>query len=426
MTSKSKKRIRRSLMTVAIVATAAAGAWFGWAALDAGAAAEPPATYDVRRGGLLEVASASGTIEPHVQVELKSRISGEVVEVLVEEGQDVSAGDVLVRLDPIDATRAVAESAIALRRIQSDLTQSYASLEIVEAQVRQAEANVGTARRGVEMGLVSAEQLRDAEVALETAAANVRLRTAQIAGTRGQREAATLAVEEARLRQTETEIRAPIDGTVLSVDVERGSIVSSGMTSANGGTVLMTIADLGDLRVIGAIDEAQVGRVEAGQRVVARVDAYPDRTFAGTVERVARLGRNESSVVTFDVEITIEDEHGHLLRSGMSADVDIVIAEHADALLIPLTAVRTVGGRQTVTKPDGTTVAIRTGATEGGRIEVLRGLEAGDVILASGVMAAASTGEATAPEARDGDSVRRMMRRSGMGGGGGGRGGGMR
>jgi HlyD family secretion protein len=175
------------------------------------------------------------------------------------------------------------------------------------------------------------------------------------------------------------EITAPVSGTVLSVGVERGSIVASAISNVSGGTALATVADLSDLRVIGAIDEAQIGRVQVDQQVEIRVDAYTERTFVGRVARVSPLGVETSNVVTFDVEIVVEDENASLLRSGMSADLTIITGQQ-EGILVPLTAVRSEGGRRFVVLASGETRQIRTGSTDGRQLVVLEGLNDGELV----------------------------------------------
>lgn len=335
-------------------------------------------TYVVRRGDLIETAAASGTIEPHVQVEVKSRASGEVIEVLVQEGQTVEAGQLLVRLDPADAERALREAKVAEQRARADLAQARAQLAVAQAEAGEAGVNRAVQERGVELGIVSQEQQRTASHGAKVAETNVTLRRAQVQAAQAALETARLGVEDAERRLREMEIRAPISGTVLSVEVERGSIVSSAVTNVSGGTPLLTLADLSDLRVVGSIDEASIGRVEVGQPVIIRVDAYPDRELKGEVSRVAPLGVVTTNVVTFDVEITITDEDASILRSGMSADLEIVTDRREGVLVVPLAAVHSRGAQRFVRLAGGEERRIVTGATDGMRLEVLEGLKEGD------------------------------------------------
>lgn len=349
----------------------------------AGATA-PRETVRAERGALIEVASVAGTIEPHAQVDVHSRSAGEVIEVAVEEGQSVEAGALLFRLDPIDAERALRTAQSDVLRFQAALAQANAEIAVARAGASDAAETARVGERGVELGLTAPETARQSTHARDVATTQVTLRRAQAASARAQLAAAELAVEEARRNLARTEIRAPFAGTVLSVGVELGSIVSSPMSNVSGGTTLVTLADLGDLRVIGQLDEAQIGRVEVGQDVTFRVDAHPDRAFAGRVQRVSPLGVIDTNVVVFDVEIVVTDPEVALLRSGMSADVEIVTARHEDALLVPLTAIRSRGATRAVELADGTRRTIRTGPTDGERIVVLEGLAEGDAIVADG------------------------------------------
>lgn len=390
------KRASKRLMVAGVGALAFVGVGaVGWSALARSSETPTGDTYVVRRGEIVENASASGTIEPHTQVEVKSRASGEVIEVLVDEGQRVAAGDLLFRLDPTDAERAVRETRTALGRVQAELAQARAQLDVSQAQARDADAARDVSTRGTALGLVASEATRSAGTNAEVANANVRLRRSQLTAGEAQVATARFAVEEAERRLEETRIYAPVAGTVLSVTVERGSIVSSAVTNVSGGTALATIADLTDLRVIGAIDEAQIGRASVGQKVELRVDAFPERTFKGQVIRVSPLGVQTSNVVTFDVEIVVTDRDASLLRSGMSADLDIETTRSANVLLVPLTAIQSVGRQRFVKLASGEQRAIRTGATDGRRIVVMDGVREGDRILIGSMPTPAQPQQAT-------------------------------
>lgn len=400
--------MRKKLAIAVVLLTAVGlGVWY-WRARDAGVdQANVGETVTVGRGELVDVAAASGTIEPDVQVEVKSRASGEVIEVLVTEGQRVEAGALLVRLDPADAERAVREARAGQRRIMAQLAESKASLEMARLESKNAADGLAVSQRGKDLGLVSSESARTAGYSASLADANITLRKAQLAAAQTQLETAQLDVEEAERRLAESDVYAPIAGTVLSVDVEKGTIVASALTNVSGGTPLMTLADLTELRVIGAIDEAQVGRVATDQPVVVRVDAYPDRSFEGKVTRVSPLGKMETSVVTFDVEIVITDANRELLRSGMSADVEIVTAQHSDVLLVPLASIQSKGAMRFVRMANGEQRPITTGATDGTHIIVLEGLEEGDAIAGA---ATSGGGPRAEGSGRPSNQSRNMMR----------------
>lgn len=403
-----KRNIKRAVLaglSAAVLATSAIG---GYAWLKKPAAAPIGTVVEVTRGSLTETAAASGKIEPDVQVEVKSRASGEVIEVLVKEGDRVEAGQLLVRLDPTDAERDLAEARVARDRARAELTAAHASLNVADLEQKNSQASQELAEKSASLGLGTSDAARTAGHATKVAGANLTLRRAQVGSSQSQLKTAELAVQDAELRLKETKIYAPIAGTVLDVAVEKGTIVSSALTNVSGGSAVMTLADLANLRIIGAIDEAQIGRVAVGQRVEIRVDAYADRVFQGEVDRVSPLGKEESSVVTFDVEIVVKDRDASLLRSGMSADVEIITSEQKDVILVPLLAVQTAGKRRFVRLAGGEERTLRTGSTDGTSMVVLEGLAEGDDVLVG------ATGATTKSASQQGGQ--NPMRGMGMGG----------
>lgn len=373
--------MKRVLLALVLLGAVGGGVYYFFFREDP-EAGRPRETVRVTRGDLVEYAGATGTIQPDVQVEIRSRESGEVIEVMVQEGQVVTAGTPLIRLDPFDTDRIVDGSLAEQRRSLAQLQEAQASLAVAEAELQQAGITQDVSARGQTLGLVSDESARATEHQRGVAQRNVDLRRAQVAAARAVLESSRLSVADARRRREATIITAPISGTVLSVTVEVGSMVTSAVTNVGGGSAIMTLADLADLRVIGAIDEAQIGSVSVGQAVQIRVDAFRDTVFTGRVHRVSPLGTNASNVVTFDVEIVVTDERASQLRSGMSADVEIVTNRREDVLLIPLTAVRSHGDEHTVILANGQDHNITTGSTDGSSVVVLSGLNEGDEIAA--------------------------------------------
>jgi len=394
-----------------VIATGAVGGTYAWQHT---AKAEPPGQgMEVHRGNLTETASASGKIEPEVQVEIKSRVSGQLIEVRVKEGDQVEAGQLLARLDPVDAERALASAKVAKSRAVADVQAAKASLAMAELDTQNSEVTSRVAKQSAELGLGSADAARTAEHDRRVAGSNVELRKAQLAAAQGALAAAELTVQDAELRLKETSIFAPISGTILDIAVEKGTLVSSALTNVSGGTSLMTVADLSDLRIVGLIDEAQISRVVPEQRVDIRVDAYPERVFQGVVDRVSPLGTETSSIVTFDVEIRIVDEHASLLRSGMSADVEIVTVEQKDVLLVPLASVQSKNKKRSVTLASGEERPIKTGATDGTQMIVVDGLSEGDKVLASAPVSAEAKAPAQGKAQQQGGGS--SMRGMGMG-----------
>jgi HlyD family secretion protein len=378
MNTKKKTRYVVSGLSALLIAGGALG---GYAWQQTAKAAPPLAGMTVHRGSLVETASASGKIEPEVQVEVKSRVSGQVIEVLVKEGDQVAAGQLLVRLDPVDAQRQLEAAKVAKSRAVADVQAAQASLAVSELETQNSDVTTNVARQSADLGLGSSDAARTAEHNSRVAASNVNLRRAQVSAARGQLAAAELDVQDAELRLKETSIYAPIAGTILAVAVEKGTLVSSALTNVSGGTSVMTLADLSDLRIIASVDEASISRIDRGQRVDISVDTYGDRVFKGVVERVSPLGVDTSSVITFDVEIAVVDESAQLLRSGMSADIEIVTAEQKDVLLVPLLAVQSAGKRRFVKLASGEERSIQTGSTDGSQMVVTEGLSDGDQVV---------------------------------------------
>lgn len=357
----------------------------------AGAKDEPTKSRMIRaqKGELTETAAASGTIEPVRQVDVKSRTSGEVIEVAVTEGQKVAEGDLLFRLDPTELDRSVLKAKAALDRLTAQLNQSKAALTIARYQAADAKVDKDIDDKGVELGVTAESAKRSSTAAARIASATVTSRLADIASMEAQIKTAELDVQVAELNLQYTRIVAPFSGTILALNVEKGTIVASGITNVNGGTAALTLGSLDELRVVGQIDEAQVSKVAKDQPVQIRVDAYPDRAFEGVVVAVSPLGTNTSNVVTFDVEIRVTDKDAALLRSGMSADLEIITRKIAGAIFVPLTAIVSKDGARYVKLANGTEQKVTTGATDGNRIVVTEGLAEGTEIQAIGATAKA-------------------------------------
>lgn len=373
----------KRLIVLGILVGLGAYAYYRWSGPEA-ATGSTVRTAACERGTLTVVASASGTVRADVQVEVKSRASGEAIEVGARAGDRVEAGAILVRLDPSDMERALREAQIGLATAQARFAQAQAAHEAAAVQL--ADANIRWERRRSShgAGVVSQEEELTAQTTAELAEVTVRQRGADVQAAEADVERANLAVEEAQRRLDETTIRAPVSGTVLTVDVERGSIVSSGITNIGGGTALLVIADLESLYVEAAVDEAEIGGVRREQEALIRVDAYPERVFHGAIDRVGALGTAESNVVTFDVWVDVTDESRSLLLPGMSADVDIITARHADVLLVPVAAIRSEGPQRYVLLASGERRSVHTGATDGVRVVVTDGLAEGDEIVVAG------------------------------------------
>lgn len=373
---------RRKWVIVVIVLLLIAGGIYGASTMmGSKAAPEPVKTTQVKRGTITEVAALSGTVQANKTVEVKSRASGTVIEVATGSGANVKKGDLLVRLDPVDEQRAVALATVALDSAKNRLAQAEASLKLTILQQAEAEAKAEARRKAAQTGSVTAEEVRAAENEVKLAQVNVDMRKAEVATANTSVTTAQLSLDDSNKRLSETTILAPMDGTVLSVSVQVGTIVSSPISNVGGGVVLCVIGDLSVMHVLGALDEADVGRVKSKQEVQIKVDAYPDRLFEGRVAAIAPLGKSESNVVTFDLDVIVTDKRMNLLKPGMSADLQVIVNRIENTLMVPVTAVRAQNRKQSVTRASGEEVAVKCGASDGANVAVLEGLNEGDEVV---------------------------------------------
>lgn len=267
-------------------------------------------TAVVERGDLVVSTSASGLIQPIEQVEVKSKASGEIITLPIEEGDVVSKGDLIARLDR--------------RTAQNDYDQAKADFAVAQVTVEQQKKEMERQKSLFEKSLTSESARDQAVLAYEQA-------NAQLV-----RATAVLSTAEERLE--DTEIRSPIDGVVLTRPVEVGQIISSGTTTVTGGTLLCTIANMSEVYVVADVDETDIGQVKIGQTASISADAYPDKKLTGEVQRIAPQAKVEQNVTMFEVTTVVDNSDG-LLKAGMNATVEIVMARADNALLIPARAI---------------------------------------------------------------------------------------
>jgi HlyD family secretion protein len=285
------------------------------AACGAEPAEENYAVVPVTRRDIIVSASAAGVVEPVKTVEVKSKASGEIVAVPVEEGEAVSAGQLLVRVDPRIPLNAVVQA-------EADSVVARAELDNAEAQLRRAEVLYQSQ---------SITELEYESAKLARASAYARLISAR------------RALEDAKIAYEDTEVRAPSSGVILGRNVEVGTVIASASRDVSGGAVLMRMASLDTVQVRSLVDETDIGLIQEGVPVTIRVDAFPNRPFHGAVLRIGAEAIVQQNVTMFPVLIRIANEEG-LLRPGMNADVEIHIGEVRDALAVPNAALRTRDG----------------------------------------------------------------------------------
>ena len=263
-------------------------------------------TVTVTRGDLDLTVSANGVVQPISKVELRSKAGGEIMQLNFVEGQQVQKGELLIAVDQ--------------RLTLNDYEQSKADLATAEAAVRQQENNNNRSQELFQKGLISQQELDQANVDY------IRAKSTLVKAK------ASLASAEERLR--ETRIMAPIAGTILSRNVEIGQIISSAVSNVGGGTLLASLADMNEVHVEANVDEVDIGNVSVGQRAKVVADAFPDDQYYGEVIRIAPLGKTSQNVTTFSVLVLVRNQNGKL-KAGMSTTVDIEIFRRRNVLLIP-------------------------------------------------------------------------------------------
>ena len=342
---------------------------------------------------------ATGKVQPITEVEVKSKASGIVTKLDTDINQTVRTGQVLAQLDQQEILDQVAAQKAGLDGAEANARSASAAVEYdkVAAEAPDLPMLEHTYKRSLAMqkdGVVSQQALDTAEQQYR-AAANTRDRAVSqiIVDSAKQRQAqAQVAAAEASLKQLEeqlsyTTITSPIDGVVLSRDVQMGDAVSSILVLGSTATLVMTLGDIHEVYVKGKVDESDIGKVYLGQAARIKVQSFRDKTFQGKVTKIAPLGVEKDNVTTFEVQISIENPGGEL-KANMTANAEIVLEEHKHVLTVPEQAVLYDKDRNaTVWVPDAhgkdghRIVPIKVGLSNGSRIEVTSGLKSGDTVV---------------------------------------------
>jgi HlyD family secretion protein len=279
-------------------------------------------TGTVDRGDVVEVVGATGTLEAVTTVQVGSQVSGTIQSLYADFNSTVKKGQVIARLDPLI--------------LQARLGQAEASVLSARANVDRERANVEDTRQKYERAKELAAQNLIAETDLETAKANYDGAVASLKSNQAAESQAIANLNQAKVDLSHTIIDTPIDGVVISRNVDVGQTVAASFQAP----VLFVIAnDLAQMRVNAAVDEADVGNVREGEEVVFHVDAFPDREFKGKVEQVRLNPTTVSNVVSYNTIVAV-DNRDLLLRPGMTATVSIIVRKAENALRLPAAALR--------------------------------------------------------------------------------------
>ena len=308
-----------------------------------------------------------GEIQPETMVMVKSKISGKIRSLFVEEGQTVHKGYLLAKVEPD----------MAQARTVASLKSGYGRARVNMERARQDH------ERDIELhdaGHISDEELRlskdDFDIArIEYRSALEQMRLAEEDGV-----SMDLEAEAEEL----LDILSPASGSVIRVDVEEGEIVTSGAVSYTSGTTLMIIADLSKMQIRAGVNEVDVGKIRFGQDVVIDVDAYPNIKYDGLITHIAPAARDEQGVKVFDVEIDIVNSDERL-RPGMTANIEIQ-GDHSEGILtVPVEAVFKKAGRYVAYVMDGSEVEpvereVVTGISNISTVEIVEGLSEGETV----------------------------------------------
>ncbi len=271
----------------------------------------PIETAAVARRTIVSEATASGQVEPINVIEVKSKSSGQIVEMTVETGSKVSRGQLLIQLDPRD--------------VQQQLSQAVADSVAASAKLAVSKNQKERNDKMFADKIITAQEYESAQLDYaNSVAAMIRSRSA---------------VDIAAQRLEEATVRAPVAGTVIEKPVSLGQVIASATNSASGGTVLLKMADLSRVRVRALFNETDIGAVVPGQPATVTVDAYPDRPFGGIVEKIEPSAVVQSSVTMFPVLVTLDNREG-LLKPGMNGEVTVLVERREDVLAVPNDAVR--------------------------------------------------------------------------------------
>lgn len=269
-------------------------------------------TAGVERRTIEVGVSSAGIVEPLATVEVKSKASGEVLDLLVETGDMVEQGALMVSIDP--------------RTVRNRLDQSDAELKAAMSRREIAITQMARVESLVEAGTLTQSDLEQSTLDLANA-------EAQVVTSR-------VSVENARIAVDDTDIRAPITGTVIFKPVEKGQVITSPTQDFSGGTTLMQMADLSAVQIRSLVDETDIGKIRPGMAATVLVAAYPNQPFPGEVTKIEPQAVVEQNVTMFAVLVSIQNPDG-LLMPGMNAEVEVSIARAEDALTIPVMALRT-------------------------------------------------------------------------------------
>ncbi len=434
------------ISSVSVVGVARVAYWM-WPSSDANSI--PVRQGTAKKQTLVESVSAPGTVEPKRKVDVSAEVSARILELPLREGSQVKKGDVLVKLDGRDLTAALT-SAEARRDGENFRLESERS-RILGTQENLANSKLQLARQQnlFVTGDVSKQALDDAQTKTKDLESQLHAAEQTLSQLQKNIESSQAQIEQAREQLRKTVIVSPIDGVVTVLTAEVGELVMVG-TMNNAGTRIMTVADLGEMRLNARVSETDIARIAVGVTAEVFINAYKDQPFAGKVEEVA-LARTleKDGTSTFKVMVSL-DLKGKVIPSGLTGNVDLNVAS-TDGIVIPSQAIidrkveelpKAVAADSLVQKTKLTTpivlvvkdgiVSLRpvvSGASNMSDTIVVQGLKEGETVVTGPYRSLESLKEGDRVKEEEMKDGFRMNGGGGSGGGGGGggrRGGGMR
>lgn len=360
---------------------------------------DPSKLVTVERGDIARSVVATGKIEPLAKVEVKSKASGIVKRIMVDYGDRVRQGQVLVELDKEELQARVREAHATLQAAEAAQQSAEATYErnVVDAEgpdLPFLKSTVERDRKLASEGLIAASVLDDAEKAYQlalnkqmSAQRNVAVSHAEVARAKAQVGQAQAALERTEEDLRNSTIVSPMDGLVLSRDVEVGDAVSSILILGSQATLVMTLGDVSSVYVLGKVDQADIGKVYPAQPARIVVESFKDKKFEGKVTKISPMGVEKDNVTTFEVRVSIQNASGEL-RANMSANAEILLEEKHNVLLVPEAAVIYDKDRHTSLEvPDPKAdkgrrkMAVKLGISNGVKTELVDGLKEGQKVI---------------------------------------------
>ena len=346
---------------------------------------DPSKLATIEKGDIAKSVVATGKIEPLAKVQVKSKASGIVKQLRADYGDVVKEGQILVELDKEELQARVREANATLLSAQADLERTQVEAEGPDLPFLK--LAVERARKLYGDGLISTSILEDADKAYQmginkqtAAKSTVSVKKAEVAR-------AQAALERAQNDLRNSTIVSPMNGLVLSRDVEVGDAVSSILVLGSQATLVMTLGDVSSVYVLGKVDEADIGKVYLGQPARIVVESFKDKKFQGQVTKISPLGVIKDNVTTFEVRVSIQNPGGEL-KANMSANAEVILDEKKGVLLAPEAAVIYDKERKpSIEIPDPREksgkrkVAVKLGISNGVKAEVVEGLKAGDKVV---------------------------------------------